>query len=86
VSRSHAEIVFRMGDFFIKDLESSTGSFLKVQDWVPVVENMIFELGSNQFRVSKIKVIRVSSWIMVRKWCSISMTVPRKGTLTSNSL
>jgi pSer/pThr/pTyr-binding forkhead associated (FHA) protein len=30
VSRSHAEILYQENDFFIKDLESSTGSFIKI--------------------------------------------------------
>jgi pSer/pThr/pTyr-binding forkhead associated (FHA) protein len=47
VSRSHAEIVFRDQDFFIRDTKSSTGSFIKIQEHQCVFEGMIFEMGSN---------------------------------------
>jgi len=30
VSRSHAEITSREGNFYIKDTKSSTGSFIKI--------------------------------------------------------
>jgi pSer/pThr/pTyr-binding forkhead associated (FHA) protein len=30
VSRSHAEIIFESGNFYLKDTKSSTGTFIKI--------------------------------------------------------
>ena len=47
VSRYHAEIVFSEEMFMIKDIGSTTGTFLKVQSQYEIVHDMIIEMGSN---------------------------------------
>ena len=46
ISRYHAEIVYHEKKFFIKDISSSTGTFVKVKDRVKITEGMLFEMGS----------------------------------------
>lgn len=54
VSRSHAEILFHDDTFFIKDLGSSTGSYFRVKELLPIEIQMIIEMGSNQYSVKNI--------------------------------
>ncbi|KAL4468271.1 hypothetical protein ABPG72_015807 [Tetrahymena utriculariae] len=54
ISRYHAEIVYHEKKFFIKDIGSSTGTFIKVKDRVPITLGMLFEMGSFQFEVSEL--------------------------------
>ncbi|EGR32259.1 hypothetical protein IMG5_091080 [Ichthyophthirius multifiliis] len=55
ISRFHAEIVFIDQQFYIKDVGSTTGSFIKIKDKVNLKVGMIIELGSNQFEIIKAK-------------------------------
>lgn len=54
ISRYHGEILFHDKKFFIKDIGSSTGTFIKVKDRVEVQLGMIFEMGSYQFEVTQL--------------------------------
>tara|TARA_B110000503_G_scaffold116158_1_gene174997 strand:+ start:100 stop:255 length:156 start_codon:yes stop_codon:yes gene_type:complete len=47
VSRSHAEITFSEGNFYLKDTKSSTGTFIKVSEHKQIIDGMIIEMGSN---------------------------------------
>ena len=52
VSRYHAEISFKDNQFFIADIGSTTGTFLKIQNQYTLQSGMIIEMGSNQFKIA----------------------------------
>lgn len=52
VSRKHCEISHQTGDFFLRDLGSTTGSFLMTRDKVTLKEGMMFQMGLSEFKVS----------------------------------
>ena len=54
VSRYHSEILYENRTFYIKDIGSTTGTFIKVVDPLPLKHNMIVEIGSYQFLVQSI--------------------------------
>lgn len=54
VSRFHAEIGRSTGGFALKDVGSTTGTFIKVDTPVELRPNMIFEIGSYQLIVKQI--------------------------------
>ena len=54
VSRFHAEILFKNNEFYIRDIGSTTGTFLKILSNIALEIGMIIEMGSNQFLVEKI--------------------------------
>ena len=53
VSRYHAEILFKNKDFYIRDIGSTTGTFLKITANIFLEVGMIIEMGSNQFMIEK---------------------------------
>lgn len=55
VSRYHVEIEYMNPDFFIRDLGSTTGTFLKITK-AKLETGQIFEIGSLEFRVMKVNV------------------------------
>ena len=55
VSRYHAEIYYNI-DFYLRDIGSTTGTFIKINDPLEIKENLIFEIGSYQFIVSNVKI------------------------------
>lgn len=56
VSRYHALIEFKENKFYLLDRGSTTGSFIKIVTPLVLQENMILELGSNQFLVEHIHI------------------------------
>lgn len=54
VSRFHAEIVFKNKEFYIRDIGSTTGTFIKIPNNTQLEVGMMLELGSNQFCVEKV--------------------------------
>lgn len=52
VSRKHCEITHQNGNFYLKDLGSTTGSFLMTRDKVTLKEGMMFQMGLSEFKVS----------------------------------
>jgi pSer/pThr/pTyr-binding forkhead associated (FHA) protein len=60
VSRSHAEIEFREGNFYLKDTKSSTGTFIKICEHKQITVAMIIEMGSNQYIIEQIEVIYIN--------------------------
>ena len=54
VSRHHSKIEFQNNKFHLVDIGSTTGTFIKIQANLVLEENMILELGSNQFLVEEI--------------------------------
>ena len=46
ISRYHAEILFHDKKFFLKDIGSSTGTFIKVKDRIELTLGMVLEMGS----------------------------------------
>jgi pSer/pThr/pTyr-binding forkhead associated (FHA) protein len=52
VSRKHCEISNKEFEFFLKDLGSTTGSFLMIRDKVTLKEGMMFQMGLSEFKVS----------------------------------
>ena len=54
VSRHHSKIEFQNDKFYLVDIGSTTGTFMKIQAKLVLQENMILELGSNQFLVEEI--------------------------------
>lgn len=57
VSRHHSKIEFQNGRFYLVDIGSTTGTFIKIQGNLQLREGMMLELGSNQFLVSEINFI-----------------------------
>ena len=55
VSRYHAEIVFANEQFFLRDIGSTTGTFLKITEPLELKLDMIIEVGSYQLQVSHIE-------------------------------
>lgn len=58
VSRHHAKIECDGAKFSLKDIGSTTGTFIKIQEPLQVREDMIIEIGSYQFQVSFIHIAR----------------------------
>ena len=54
VSRYHAEIGFENKKFYLRDIGSTTGTFLKIHTNIVLEEEMIIEMGSNQFLIESI--------------------------------
>lgn len=54
VSRYHSKIEFQNNRFYLVDIGSTTGTFIKIEDNMQIQEGMILELGSNQFLVEAI--------------------------------
>lgn len=52
VSRKHCEISHTDGQFYLKDLGSTTGSFLMIREKVTLKEGMMFQMGLSEFKVS----------------------------------
>ena len=52
VSRKHCEISHLNGNFFLRDLGSTTGSFLMTRDKVTLKEGMMFQMGLSEFKVT----------------------------------
>ncbi|CAD8188199.1 unnamed protein product [Paramecium pentaurelia] len=55
ISRFHAEIIFQDSMFALKDIGSTTGTFIKIQKCLTLKQGMLIELGSNQFCVQKLE-------------------------------
>jgi pSer/pThr/pTyr-binding forkhead associated (FHA) protein len=60
VSRYHAQIIWEpsLSQYFIKDKGSTTGTFIKVQDRMELLEGSVFEMGSVQFLITHLDPIR----------------------------
>ncbi|CAD8205181.1 unnamed protein product [Paramecium pentaurelia] len=54
ISRFHAEIIFQDHIFALKDVGSTTGTFIKILKSLTLKTGMLIELGSNQFQVLSI--------------------------------
>lgn len=54
VSRYHAEIISMDYNFYLRDIGSSTGTYVKVFEPLALKEGMIVEVGSYQFQVGRI--------------------------------
>lgn len=54
VSRHHAEINYHDDEFFLRDIGSTTGTYIKIVEKLQLEEGMIIEIGSYQFLVSDI--------------------------------
>jgi len=54
VSRYHADIFFQDEKFFLRDIGSTTGTFLKITEPIEIKMDLIIEVGSYQLIVSKI--------------------------------
>lgn len=61
VSRYHSAILYENHVFYLKDIGSTTGTFIKVVDPLPLKLNMIIEIGSYQFLVQNIYIDTGSS-------------------------
>jgi len=53
VSRHHANIIFD-NQFYLNDAGSTTGTYIKITEQLVMDEDLIIEMGSNQFMVTKI--------------------------------
>lgn len=53
VSRYHAEILYKNQEFYIRDIGSTTGTFLKITSNMVLETGMIIEMGSNQFIIEE---------------------------------
>lgn len=56
VSRYHAEIIFSDDIFYLCDIGSTTGTFLKITEPLELKQDMIIEVGSYQLQVTNIMV------------------------------
>ena len=53
VSRHHANITFD-NQFYLNDAGSTAGTYIKITEQLVMEEDLIIEMGSNQFMVTKI--------------------------------
>lgn len=90
VSRHHSIIEYKEDKFYLVDIGSTTGSFIKVTKPLILEENMIIEMGSNQFFIQQIIVqdeengelyIKILEGMHINKEFIInnSATIGRKG-------
>ena len=56
VSRFHAQITYSDNAFFLQDIGSTTGTFIKVKTKLQLAQGDIIELGSNQFFIKQLSV------------------------------
>lgn len=56
VSRYHADIFFKNENFYLRDIGSTTGTFIKITKPIELVEDIILEIGSYQLIVSHIHI------------------------------
>jgi pSer/pThr/pTyr-binding forkhead associated (FHA) protein len=54
VSRHHAEIIFENDEFYLRDIGSTTGTYIKIVEKIDLEEGMIIEIGSYQFLIGDI--------------------------------
>ena len=54
ISRHHAKVIKKKKGFYLKDCGSTIGTFLKIREPIKIEKNLIFEIGSYQFKISKI--------------------------------
>ena len=54
VSRFHAQLLQKDKKFYLKDVGSTTGSFIKIKNSINLKEYQTIEMGSNQFQVQKV--------------------------------
>ena len=54
VSAYHAQISFKNNKFFLKDIGSKSGTFIKIHSNITLEEKMIIEIASNQFCIESI--------------------------------
>lgn len=54
VSRYHAQIQYENDYFYLKDIGSTTGTFIKIEEPITLLKNMIIEIGSYQLLVKDI--------------------------------
>ena len=53
MSRKHCEITTHNGEFYLKDLGSTTGTFLMIRDKIALKQGMMFQMGLSEFRVNE---------------------------------
>ena len=58
VSRHHAEITFEANEFYLQDIGSTTGTYIKIEERLPLENDMILEIGSYQFRVKNLYITK----------------------------
>jgi len=56
VSRHHAEITYHNNEFYLKDIGSTTGTYIKITEKIDLELDMIIEIGSYQFQVTNINI------------------------------
>lgn len=56
VSRYHAEIIFANDQFYLRDIGSTTGTFIKIIEPLELRLDMIIEVGSYQLQVTHIEI------------------------------
>lgn len=56
VSRYHAQIFYGNEIFYLKDIGSTTGTFIKIEEPIRLQQNMIIEIGSYQLLVQEINI------------------------------
>lgn len=54
VSRYHAQVYFEDINFFLKDIGSTTGTFIKIEEPMVLDKGMVIEIGSYQLAVKEI--------------------------------
>lgn len=88
VSRYHAEIGFSNNSFYLHDIGSTTGTFLKILEPLELKPDMIIEVGSYQLQVNNIEICRENikdSYVEFMIYESPEEILDRSLTLTNNS-
>ena len=67
VSRHHSIIEYLNGKFYLIDIGSTTGTFIKIDTIMKLEEGVILELGSNQFQVAFINPINENEGLIKLK-------------------
>ncbi|CAD8097383.1 unnamed protein product [Paramecium sonneborni] len=57
ISRFHAEVIYQDSKFYIRDIGSTTGTYIKIQKRMNLFQDMLIELGSNLFQVIQLEQI-----------------------------
>ena len=75
VSRYHAKVVYRENGFWLVDIGSTTGTFVKITEPLELREGLIIEIGSYQFIVEKVVVSMHASFEQKREHSFVDLVV-----------
>ena len=75
VSRYHAQIFYKNEIFYLSDIGSTTGTFIKIEEPIRLQENMIIEIGSFQLIIKNIEILKNSDDSVNEEESKISLEI-----------